>query len=179
MSAWNPIDLPLMALPPCHAFVQFYVANGELSCQLYQRSCVSFSFSSHPIHTLVSLYPDVYSLCPCFVYVCFFFLSLSSLQDMGLGVPFNIASYSLLTLLLAHHVGLKPGEFVHVLGDAHVYNNHIDPLQEQLKRVPGDFPIVRIRGEQGDYKNIEDYKAEDIILEGYQPQRTIKMQMAV
>eukprot|EP00057_Strongylocentrotus_purpuratus_P035106 XP_797720.1 PREDICTED: thymidylate synthase [Strongylocentrotus purpuratus] len=91
MSAWNPPDLPKMALPPCHAFVQFYVCNGELSCQLYQRS-----------------------------------------GDMGLGVPFNIASYSLLTYMIAHVTGLKPGDFVHTLGDAHVYLNHIEPLKEQV-----------------------------------------------
>lgn len=91
MSAWNVNDLPKMALPPCHCFVQFYVADGELSCQLYQRSA-----------------------------------------DMGLGVPFNIASYALLTCMIAHVTDLKPGDFVHTLGDAHVYLNHIEPLKEQV-----------------------------------------------
>lgn len=91
MCAWNPIDIPKMALPPCHCLVQFYVADGELSCQLYQRSA-----------------------------------------DMGLGVPFNIASYALLTHMIAHITGLKAGDFVHTLGDAHVYLNHIDALQEQV-----------------------------------------------
>lgn len=91
MCAWNPVDIPRMALPPCHCLVQFYVANGELSCQLYQRSA-----------------------------------------DMGLGVPFNIASYALLTHMIAHITGLKTGDFVHTLGDAHVYLNHIGPLQEQV-----------------------------------------------
>lgn len=91
MSAWNVIDLPKMALPPCHCFVQFYVADGELSCQLYQRSA-----------------------------------------DMGLGVPFNIASYALLTCMIAHVTDLKPGDFVHTLGDAHIYLNHLEPLQEQV-----------------------------------------------
>lgn len=91
MCAWNPVDLPQMALPPCHCLVQFYVADGELSCQLYQRSA-----------------------------------------DMGLGVPFNIASYALLTHMIAHITGLKAGDFVHTLGDAHVYLNHIDALQEQV-----------------------------------------------
>lgn len=92
MCAWNPVDIPKMALPPCHCLVQFYVANGELSCQLYQRSA-----------------------------------------DMGLGVPFNIASYALLTHMIAHITGLKTGDFVHTLGDAHVYLNHIEPLTEQVR----------------------------------------------
>ncbi|KAL8464527.1 hypothetical protein ACS0TY_034159 [Phlomoides rotata] len=100
LSAWNPSDLKLMALPPCHMFAQFYVANGELSCQMYQRSA-----------------------------------------DMGLGVPFNIASYALLTCMIAHVCGLVPGDFVHVIGDAHVYRNHITPLQEQLKKLPRPFPV--------------------------------------
>lgn len=94
MSAWNVVDLPKMALPPCHCFVQFYVADGELSCQLYQRSA-----------------------------------------DMGLGVPFNIASYSLLTYMIAQVTGLKPGDFIHTIGDAHVYLNHIEPLQEQASQI--------------------------------------------
>lgn len=92
MSAWNVVDLPKMVLPPCHCFVQFYVADNELSCQLYQRSA-----------------------------------------DMGLGVPFNIASYALLTYMIAHVTGLKPGDFIHTLGDAHVYKNHIEPLKEQVR----------------------------------------------
>jgi dihydrofolate reductase/thymidylate synthase len=100
LSAWNPADLELMALPPCHMFAQFYVANGELSCQMYQRSC-----------------------------------------DMGLGVPFNIASYALLTCLIAHVCDLVPGDFIHVLGDAHVYKNHVEPLQAQLKNTPKPFPV--------------------------------------
>eukprot|EP00058_Branchiostoma_floridae_P001220 XP_002586708.1 hypothetical protein BRAFLDRAFT_77468 [Branchiostoma floridae] len=135
MSAWNPPDLPKMALPPCHAFVQFYVCNGELSCQLYQRS-----------------------------------------GDTGLGVPFNIASYSLLTYMIAHITGLKPGDFVHTLGDAHVYVNHVDALKEQLKREPRPFPTLNIKRQ---VENIDDFKMEDFEIVGYKPHPKISMEMAV
>uniref|UniRef100_A0A2K5S5J5 Thymidylate synthase n=1 Tax=Cebus imitator TaxID=2715852 RepID=A0A2K5S5J5_CEBIM len=135
MCAWNPRDLPLMALPPCHALCQFYVVNGELSCQLYQRS-----------------------------------------GDMGLGVPFNIASYALLTYMIAHITGLKPGDFVHTLGDAHIYLNHIEPLKIQLQREPRPFPKLKILRK---VEKIDDFKAEDFKVEGYNPHPTIKMEMAV
>jgi thymidylate synthase len=135
MSAWNVKDLKAMALPPCHVLCQFYVANGELSCQMYQRSC-----------------------------------------DLGLGVPFNIASYSLLTHMLAHVCGLRPGEFVHTLGDAHVYSNHVQPLTEQLKRTPRAFPSLSFARQVAD---VNDFTADDFILEGYQPHEAIKMAMAV
>eukprot|EP01011_Urceolus_sp_BLP5_P001052 TRINITY_DN1969_c0_g1_i1.p1 TRINITY_DN1969_c0_g1~~TRINITY_DN1969_c0_g1_i1.p1 ORF type:complete len:298 (+),score=81.91 TRINITY_DN1969_c0_g1_i1:89-982(+) len=135
LTAWNPCDIREMALPPCHCLAQFYVADGELSCQLYQRSC-----------------------------------------DMGLGVPFNIASYALLTILLAKVCNLKPGEFIHTLGDAHVYNNHIEPLKEQLKRSPRPFPTLRVNRETD---NIEDFVFEDFELLDYNPYPTIKMEMAV
>lgn len=135
MSAWNPVDLPKMALPPCHSLVQFYVANGELSCQLYQRS-----------------------------------------GDMGLGVPFNIASYSLLTYIIAHVCRLRPGDFVHTLGDAHVYSNHVNALDEQLKRKPKPFPKLKIKRQITD---IEDFKYEDFEIVGYKPHPRIKMAMAV
>eukprot|EP00069_Balaena_mysticetus_P002190 bmy_03987T0 len=135
LCAWNPKDLPLMALPPCHALCQFYVVNGELSCQLYQRS-----------------------------------------GDMGLGVPFNIASYALLTYMIAHITGLKPGDFVHTLGDAHIYLNHIEPLKIQLQREPRPFPKLRILRK---VEKIDDFKAEDFQIEGYNPHPTIKMEMAV
>ncbi|XP_003705109.1 thymidylate synthase [Megachile rotundata] len=135
MSAWNPVDIPKMALPPCHCFVQFYVSNGELSCQLYQRSA-----------------------------------------DMGLGVPFNIASYSLLTYMLAHVTNLKPGEFVHTMGDCHVYLNHISALEKQIKRVPKPFPHLKIVRH---IENIDDFVAEDFQLIGYEPHAKISMPMAV
>uniref|UniRef100_A0A2K6MEB1 Thymidylate synthase n=4 Tax=Colobinae TaxID=9569 RepID=A0A2K6MEB1_RHIBE len=128
-------DLPLMALPPCHALCQFYVVNSELSCQLYQRS-----------------------------------------GDMGLGVPFNIASYALLTYMIAHITGLKPGDFVHTLGDAHIYLNHIEPLKIQLQREPRPFPKLKILRK---VEKIDDFKAEDFQIEGYNPHPTIKMEMAV
>lgn len=135
LCAWNPKDLPQMALPPCHAFAQFYVANGELSCQLYQRSA-----------------------------------------DMGLGVPFNIASYALLTYMLAHITGLKPGEFVHSTGDTHVYLNHIEPLTEQLQREPRPFPKLVIKRK---VDNIEDFTTADFELVDYKPHAKIQMDMAV
>ena len=135
VSAWNPAAFHLMALPPCHMFAQFYVANGELSCQMYQRSA-----------------------------------------DMGLGVPFNIASYSLLTHMIAHVTGLKPGEFIHVIGDAHVYLNHIDALKVQVERVPRDFPTLRIKR---DVPDIDSFKYEDFELVGYKPHKRIKMEMSV
>jgi len=135
ISAWNPADLSKMALPPCHMFCQFYVANGELSCLMYQRSC-----------------------------------------DMGLGVPFNIASYSLLTLMMAQVCGLKPGEFIHTLGNAHVYSNHVEPLKEQLKRSPRPFPIVKLNPKVTD---IDAFTADDFELLHYNPHPKIAMEMAV
>jgi len=135
MSAWNPADLNQMALPPCHMFCQFYVANGELSCLMYQRSC-----------------------------------------DMGLGVPFNIASYSLLTYMMAQVCGLKPGDFVHSMGNAHVYSNHIEPLKTQLERTPRPFPTLKVNP---DVKDIDGFKASDFELVGYSPHGKIAMEMAV
>ncbi|OQS06384.1 bifunctional dihydrofolate reductase-thymidylate synthase 2 [Thraustotheca clavata] len=135
LSAWNPSDLGLMALPPCHMFCQFYVADGELSCQMYQRSA-----------------------------------------DMGLGVPFNIASYALLTRMIAQVCGLKAGDFIHVIGDAHVYLNHIEPLKEQLSRTPRPFPTLRLNPAK---KNIDDFTFEDFTIENYTPHKTIKMEMSV
>ncbi|PNY08253.1 bifunctional dihydrofolate reductase-thymidylate synthase-like protein [Trifolium pratense] len=135
LSAWNPSDLKLMALPPCHMFAQFYVANGELSCQMYQRSA-----------------------------------------DMGLGVPFNIASYALLTCMIAHVCDLVPGDFIHVIGDAHVYRNHVKPLQEQLQNLPKPFPILKINPKK---KDIDSFAATDFKLIGYEPHQKIEMKMAV
>ncbi|XP_076930667.1 bifunctional dihydrofolate reductase-thymidylate synthase 1-like [Bidens hawaiensis] len=135
ISAWNPSDLNQMALPPCHMFAQFYVNQGELSCQMYQRSA-----------------------------------------DMGLGVPFNIASYALLTCMIAHVCDLVPGDFVHVLGDAHVYSNHVRPLQDQLQKLPKPFPILKINAEK---KDIDAFVADDFKLIGYDPHQKIEMKMAV
>ena len=135
MSAWNPADLSLMALPPCHMFCQFYVSNGKLSCLMYQRSC-----------------------------------------DMGLGVPFNIASYALLTRMIAQVCGLQPGEFVHMLGDTHIYSNHVEPLKTQLDRTPRAFPKLVINPERTD---IDSFVFDDFKLEGYDPYPNIKMEMAV
>ena len=135
MTAWNPSDLKKMALPPCHMMCQFYVANGEVSCQMYQRSC-----------------------------------------DLGLGVPFNIASYALLTCIIAKVCGLKPGDFVHTLGDAHVYSNHVEPLREQLKNAPRPFPTLRIAADRTD---VEAFCFEDFELSGYEPHKKIAMKMAV
>ena len=135
ISAWNPLDLSKMALPPCHVLMQFYVSDGKLSCQLYQRSL-----------------------------------------DCGLGAAFNIASYSLLTVLMAHICKLEPGEFIHTIGDAHVYSNHVEPLLEQLKHKPYPFPTVEIVRQVED---IDDFKFDDIKLSNYQCHGTIKMEMAV
>lgn len=135
MTAWNPIDIPKMALPPCHCLIQFYVAKGELSCQLYQRSA-----------------------------------------DIGLGVPFNIASYALLTYMIAQVTNLKPGDFVHSIGDAHIYLNHVEPLKTQLTRCPKPFPTFRFKRV---VQNIDDFKIEDFEIEDYDPHPKIDMKMAV
>lgn len=135
VSAWNVADVPKMALPPCHLLFQFYVANGRLSCQLYQRSA-----------------------------------------DMFLGVPFNIASYALLTILMAESTGLKPGDFVHTLGDAHLYNNHFDQAREQLSRSPRAFPTLTLKAHRDD---ILEYGFDDIELVGYEPHPAIAAEVAV
>ncbi|RDW80594.1 thymidylate synthase [Coleophoma crateriformis] len=147
LSAWNPKDLKLMALPPCHMFAQFYVSfpkaaegeekqKGRLHCQLYQRSC-----------------------------------------DMGLGVPFNIASYALLTHMLAHVCDLVPGTFTHTMGDAHVYLDHVDALKVQLTREPRAFPVLEIARENGGI--IDGWKLEDFVIKGYEPHKGIAMKMSV
>ena len=135
VSAWNVADLDKMALAPCHAFFQFYVADGRLSCQLYQRSA-----------------------------------------DLFLGVPFNIASYALLTLMMAQVTGLKPGDFVHTLGDAHIYLNHFDQVNEQLSREPRALPAMKLNPE---VKNLFEFRFEDFVLEGYDPHPAIKAPVAV
>lgn len=134
VSAWNPEDVPTMALPPCHTLFQFYVNDGKLSCQLYQRSA-----------------------------------------DLFLGVPFNIASYALLTHLIARETGLEVGEFIHTFGDAHIYLNHIDQVKEQLSRTPQKAPQLLINSD----KSIFDLDVKDIVIEGYQPLPAIKAPVAV
>ena len=135
VSAWNVGEINKMKLPPCHCFFQFYVADGRLSCQLYQRSA-----------------------------------------DIFLGVPFNIASYALLTQMIAHVCGLECGEFIHTLGDAHIYTNHIDQVNEQLGRKPKKLPQIKINPS---VKNIFDFKYEDFSLEGYDPYPLIKATVAI
>jgi thymidylate synthase len=135
VSAWNVAEIENMALPPCHSFFQFYVAEGKLSCQLYQRSA-----------------------------------------DIFLGVPFNIASYALLTMMVAQVCGLKPGEFIHTLGDAHLYNNHLEQTRLQLSREPKPLPRMKLNPE---IKDIFDFKFEDFTLENYQHHPHIKAPVAV
>ena len=135
VSAWNVADLKNMALPPCHAFFQFYVANGRLSLQLYQRSA-----------------------------------------DIFLGVPFNIASYALLLMMMAQVTGLKAGEFIHTLGDAHIYNNHLEQVKLQLTREPRPLPQMLLNP---DVKNIFDFGYEDFQLTGYDPHPHIKGEVAI
>jgi len=135
ISAWNPGELKKMALPPCHAFFQFYVANGKLSCQLYQRSA-----------------------------------------DVFLGVPFNIASYALLTMMIANVCNYKFGEFIHTFGDVHIYLNHMDQINEQLDRIPKPLPKIKINP---GIKNIFDFKYSDFELIGYDPHPLIKGKVAI
>jgi thymidylate synthase len=135
VSAWNPEDVPTMALPPCHTMFQFYVNDGKLSCQLYQRS-----------------------------------------GDIFLGVPFNIASYALLTSLIARECHLQPGEFVHTLGDAHIYLNHVEQVKEQLSRKPHDAPQLWLNP---DKKHLSDFNMTDIKVKNYDPYPSIKAPVAV
>ena len=135
VSAWNVAEIDRMALPPCHALFQFYVADGRLSCQLYQRSA-----------------------------------------DVFLGVPFNIASYALLTMMIAQVTGLVPGEFVHTLGDAHIYLNHREQVALQLTRTPRPLPVMRINP---DVRSIFGFRYEDFTLDGYDPYPSIKAPVAV
>ncbi|HEX5510106.1 MAG TPA: thymidylate synthase [Actinomycetales bacterium] len=135
VSAWNVADIDAMALPPCHTMFQFYVADGRLSCQLYQRSA-----------------------------------------DVFLGVPFNIASYALLTAMVAQVCELEPGDFVHTLGDAHLYSNHLEQAREQLTRDPRPLPTLRLNPE---IKNIDEFDLHDVVVEGYDPHPAIKAPIAV
>jgi thymidylate synthase len=135
VSAWNPEDVPNMALPPCHTMFQFYVTNGKLSCQLYQRSA-----------------------------------------DIFLGIPFNIASYALLTHMIAHECGLEAGDFIHTLGDAHIYTNHLEQIKIQLSREPKTLPQLKLNP---DKKSIFDFEVADLAIEQYEPHPTIKAPVAV
>ena len=135
VTAWNPADIPQMALPPCHCLFQFWIADGKLSCQLYQRSA-----------------------------------------DIFLGVPFNIASYALLTMMVAQVTGYGPGEFIHTLGDAHLYLNHLDQAREQLARPLYPLPVMRLNP---DVKDIFGFRYEDFTLENYQAHPHIKAKVAV
>ena len=135
VSAWNPEDVPSMALPPCHTLFQFYVLDGKLSCQLYQRSA-----------------------------------------DIFLGVPFNIASYALLTHLIAHECGLEVGDFIHTLGDAHIYSNHVEQIHTQLSREERSLPTLKINA---DKQSVFDFEMEDITIKGYEPHPAIKAPVAV
>ncbi|MDQ0326692.1 thymidylate synthase [Rhodopseudomonas julia] len=135
VTAWNPADVDQMALPPCHCLFQFYVADGKLSCQLYQRSA-----------------------------------------DVFLGVPFNIASYALLTLMMAQVTGLKPGDFIHTFGDAHLYANHVEQARLQLSRTPRSLPQMQLNSEVG---SIFDFTYDDFRLEGYDPHPHIAAKVAV
>jgi len=135
VTAWNPAEVDKMALPPCHLLFQFYVADGRLSCQMYQRSADTF-----------------------------------------LGVPFNIASYALLTLMVAQVTGFKPGEFIHTLGDAHLYRNHLEQAHLQLSRAPKTLPVMRLNPA---VKDLFAFRYEDFVLEGYEPHPHIKAEVAV
>ena len=135
VSAWNPADVDAMALPPCHLLFQFYVAEGRLSCQLYQRSA-----------------------------------------DVFLGVPFNIASYALLTHMVAHVTGLQPGDFVHTFGDVHLYNNHFEQARLQLSREPRPLPTLRLNPS---VRDLFAFRYDDIVVEGYEPHPAIKAPVAV
>ncbi len=135
INAWNVADVKDMALPPCHAFIQFYVSGNKLSCQLYQRSA-----------------------------------------DLFLGVPFNIASYSLLLMMVAQVTGYEVGEFIHSFGDLHIYTNHLEQVKEQITREPRKLPKVKLNK---DIKNIEDFTYDDIILEDYDPHPAIKGKVSV
>ena len=232
ISAWNPCEVDKMALPPCHSFMQFYVINGKLSCQLYQRSAdiflgVPFNIASYSLFTMMiaqvcglkvgefihtmgdaHIYTnhvdqiktnpnsrrliisawnpcevDQMALPPCHSFMQFYVidnkLSCQLYQrsaDVFLGVPFNIASYSLFTMMIAQVCGLGVGEFIHTMGDAHIYSNHVDQIKLQLSRDVRPLPKMKINP---NVKSIYDFKIDDFTLEGYEPWPRIKGEVAV
>ncbi|KAK4447800.1 thymidylate synthase [Podospora aff. communis PSN243] len=158
LSAWNPKDLPQMVLPPCHMFAQFYVSYPRTKTQSEQHA---------PQNGEEEPKPKGHLHCQLYQRSC----------DMGLGVPFNIASYALLTHMLAHVCDLVPGSLTHVMGDSHVYLNHVDALKTQLEREPRDFPELEIAREKNG--SIDGWKSEDFVIKGYNPHKTISMEMSV
>jgi thymidylate synthase len=160
LSAWNPRDLRSMVLPPCHMFAQFYVSYPR------QRGSVAGNGESE-VENGEKNEPQGHLHCQLYQRSC----------DMGLGVPFNIASYALLTHMLAHVCNLVPGSLTHVMGDAHVYLDHVDALETQLEREPREFPELDITREKGG--SIDGWKAEDFVIKGYNPHKSIAMKMSV
>ena len=161
LSAWNPKDLPQMVLPPCHMFAQFYVSYPR------SRTAQTEVGESTNSENGEENKPKGHLHCQLYQRSC----------DMGLGVPFNIASYALLTHMLAHVCDLVPGSLTHVMGDAHVYLNHVDALKTQLEREPRDFPELEITQEKNG--SIDGWRAEDFVIKGYNPHKTIAMEMSV
>lgn len=160
LSAWNPADLTKMVLPPCHMFAQFYVSHPRSKTAKTQEN-------GHSNGESTSEKPKGHLHCQLYQRSC----------DMGLGVPFNIASYALLTHMLAHVCDLVPGSLTHVMGDAHVYADHVDALKTQLEREPRAFPDLEIAREKGG--SIDGWKLEDFVIKGYEPHKSIAMKMSV